>query len=251
MKKKIIFAVFALALTSFVFAQEAGTENDNFSNLDTPNPNTVGVDSAEQRIKEVSIDKFESEGTWFVKMSADEGVIQSRLFAGNPANKKPIPSEEGMNIPDEKVLGVKASFYRRGCNSFEILAVKPLPVEGISKTVSVWVVGRSYPHTLKLIVEDFWGKRFELYVGKLNHAGWKLMTVAIPPQNTANGISGIVQKDHHFATTGMGLKIVGFKVECDLVESYGDCYMYFDDLRVVSDLYEIDLRDKDDMADVW
>ena len=77
------------------------------------------------------------------------------------------------------------------------------------------------------------------------------MTVAIPPQNTAAGMSGIVQKDHHFASTGMGLKIVGFKVECDIMDTYGDYYMYFDDLRVVSDLYEIDLRDKDDMADFW
>ena len=247
--KKLFFAIFALALMGFVFAQE--NEGDNFSNLDAPNAESVGIDSAEQRIKEISVDKFESEGTWFVRMSSDEGVIRSRLFNGNPANKKPIPAEEGMNIPDDKVLGVKTSFYRRGCNSFEVLAVKPLPVEGISKTVSVWVVGRSYPHVLKLIVEDFWGKRFELYVGKLNHAGWKMMTVAIPPQNTSGGVSGIVQKDHHFGPTGMGLKIVGFKVECDLMETYGDYYMYFDDLRVVSDLYEIDLRDKDDMADFW
>ena len=218
--KKLFFAIFALALMGFVFAQE--NESDNFSNLDAPNAESVGIDSAEQRIKEISVDKFESEGTWFVRMSSDEGVIRSRLFNGNPANKKPIPAEEGMNISDDKVLGVKTSFYRRGCNSFEVLAVKPLPVECISKTVSVWVVGRSYPHVLKLIVEDFWGKRFELYVGKLNHAGWKMMTVAIPPQNTSGGVSGIVQKDHHFGPTGMGLKIVGFKVECDLMETYGE-----------------------------
>ena len=35
------------------------------------------------------------------------------------------------------------------------------------------------------------------------------------------------------------------------MDTYGDYYMYFDDLRVVTDLYEIDLRDKDDMADFW
>ena len=155
MRKRLVFIAFALALVGFVFAQEA--ENDNFSNLDAPDAESVGVDSAEQRIKEISVDKFESEGTWFTKMSSDEGIIRSRLFAGSPANKKPIPAEEGMNISDDKVLGVKVSFYRRGCNSFEVLAVKPLPVEGISKTVSVWVVGRSYPHTMKLLVEDFWG----------------------------------------------------------------------------------------------
>lgn len=251
MKKRFIFVLLIFSFTCFVFAQENNNGGDNgFSSIDVADPNRIGADSAEQRIKEISVDKFEAEGTWAAAISADEGVIQSRLFTGNPLNKKPLPDEAGMNIPDEKVLGVKVSFYRRGCNSFEVYAVKPLPVEGISKTASVWVVGRSYPHTLKLIVEDFWGKRFDLYVGKLNHAGWKLMTVAIPPQNVASSSPGIVQKDYHYRT-GMGLKIVGFRIECDLEEAYGNYYIYFDDLRVVSDLYEMDIRDKDDMADNW
>ncbi|UTC68240.1 MULTISPECIES: flagellar filament outer layer protein FlaA [unclassified Treponema] len=245
MKKSIAIILFLAGFVAFSFAQQ----NDNFSTIEAADPNKVGVDSAQQRIKEVSIEKFETEGTWYSMMSADEGVIRSRLFNGNPMNKKPIPAEEGLELTDEKVLGVKVSFYRRGHNSFEVHATKALPVEGIAKTASVWVVGRSYPHTMKLIVEDFWGKRFELYVGKLNHSGWKLMTVAIPPQNSA-GKTGIIQKDYHYGTS-MGLKIVGFRIECDPEEAYGHYYIYFDDLRVVSDLYEVDMRDEDDMSDNW
>ena len=181
-------------------------------------------------------------------MSSDEGVIQGRLFEGSPKQKKPIPEEENLNLPDSKVYGTKVSYYRRGYNSFEVRAVKPIPVEGITKTVSVWVVGRSYPHVLKLILEDYMGQQFELYVGKLNHAGWKLMTVAVPPQNAAG--TGIVQKDYHYGTS-MGLKIVGFRIECNPWEAYGNYYIYFDDLRAVTDLYEVDLRDDDDMKDIW
>ena len=181
-------------------------------------------------------------------MSSDEGVIQGRLFDGAPKQKKAIPEEENLNLPDSKVYGTKVSFYRRGYNSFEVRAVKPIPVEGITKTVSVWVVGRSYPHVLKLLLEDYMGQQFELYVGKLNHAGWKLMTVAVPPQNAAG--TGIVQKDYHYGTS-MGLKIVGFRIECNPWEAYGNYYIYFDDLRAVTDLYEIDLRDDDDMKDSW
>lgn len=245
MKKRFTVVLFLIGLAVFCFAQE----NNDLSNVDTADPATIGVDTAEQRIKEVSIEKFETEGTWTSRISADEGIISARLFDGKPLNKKPIPAEEGLELPDDKVLGVKVSFYRRGYNSFEVLAVKPLPVEGIAKTANFWVVGRSYPHTMKLLVEDFWGKRFELYVGKLNHSGWKLMTVAIPPQNSA-GKTGIIQKDYHYANR-MGLKIVGFRIECDPEEAYGNYYIYFDDLRVVSDLYEIDMRDEDDMADNW
>ena len=244
-KKYFTVAALLSLLSLFAFAQE---NTRDASSLDQVDPSRIGVESAEQRLKEVSIDKFENEGSWVCSMSADEGVIQGRLFDGAPKEKKPIPEEENLNLPDSKVYGTKVSFYRRGYNSFEVRAVKPIPVEGITKTISVWVVGRSYPHVLKLILEDYMGKQFELYVGKLNHAGWKLMTVAVPPQNATG--TGIVQKDYHYGTS-MGLKVVGFRIECNPWETYGNYYIYFDDLRAVTDLYEVDLRDDDDMKDSW
>lgn len=243
MKKLAIGAVICV-LSAAVFAQNAADLN-----LDAANPALIGTDSAIQKLKEVSVDKYESEGSWVAAMSPDEGVIKARLFDGSPAGKKPIPAEEGLNLPDSKVLGVKVDFFRRGYNSFTVTSVKPLPVEGIAKTLSVWVVGRNFNHTLKLLLEDYWGHQFELYVGKLNHSGWKMMTVAIPPQNR-DGKSGIIQKDYHYSTR-MGLKIVGFKVECDPEDAYGSYYLYIDDLRVVSDLYEMEARDTDDMYDNW
>ena len=244
-KKYFTVAALLSVLSLFAFAQE---NTRDASSLDQVDASRIGVESAEQRLKEVSIDKFENEGSWVCSMSSDEGVIQGRLFDGAPKQKKAIPEEENLNLPDSKVYGTKVSFYRRGYNSFEVRAVKPIPVEGITKTVSVWVVGRSYPHVLKLLLEDYMGQQFELYVGKLNHAGWKLMTVAVPPQNAAG--TGIVQKDYHYGTS-MGLKIVGFRIECNPWEAYGNYYIYLDDLRAVTDLYEIDLRDDDDMKDSW
>lgn len=243
MKKLAIGAVICV-FSAAVFAQNAADMN-----LDAANPALIGTDSAIQKLKEVSVDKYENEGSWVAAMSPDEGVIKARLFDGSPAGKKPIPAEEGLNLPDSKVLGVKVDFFRRGYNSFAVTSVKPLPVEGIAKTLSVWVVGRNFNHTLKLLLEDYWGHQFELYVGKLNHSGWKLMTVAIPPQNR-DGKSGIIQKDYHYSTR-MGLKVIGFKVECDPEDAYGSYYMYLDDLRVVSDLYEMEARDTDDMYDNW
>ncbi len=243
--KKVIIGVVCCLFATFAFAQISSAD----LNLDAANPALIGNDSAVQKLKEVSIEKFENEGTWSVGMSADEGIIKGRLFDGSPGGKKPIPAEEGKKIPDDKVFGVRVDYFRRGYNTFTMTAVKPLPVEGIAKTVSLWVVGRNYNHTLKLLLEDYWGNQFELYMGKLNHSGWKLMTVAIPPQNP-DGKAGIVQKDYHYSTK-MGLKIVGFKVECDPENAYGSYYIYIDDIRVVSDLYEMEARDTDDMYDNW
>lgn len=245
--KKLFFLVPAvlILLGVFLFAQQTA---ESYT-IDSPNADRVGVVSAELALKEVSVDKFESEGTWRASISADEGVIKSRLFNGSPSGKQPIPEEEGLDIPDDMVLGTRVDFYRRGHNSFTVTAVRPLPVEGIAKTVSVWVVGRNFNHTLKLLLKDYWGRDFELYVGKLNHSGWKLMTVAIPPQNP-DGKNGIIQKDYHYGNR-LGLKIVGFRVECDPEDAYGSYFIYFDDLRAVADLYDLSSQDKDDMFDNW
>ncbi|MBL8967782.1 MAG: flagellar filament protein FlaA [Spirochaetaceae bacterium] len=258
-KALLALAVFAM-VAGPVFAQAAGTApaatpTPASAEIATPDPNKIGVDTAQQKLKEVSVDKFEAAGFWNAYISADEGYIQARLFEGGPAAKanEPIPDERYVGIDpkvaDKYVLGVRTDFYRRGFNELLIVAKRPIPVEGITKTISVWVAGRNYNHLLKLVVQDFFGNRFELPLGKLNFQGWKKLSVAIPPQNPDNR-TGIVQRNFHYANH-MGIKIVGFKVECDPMEAFGIYYIYFDDMRAVTDLFAEDNRDPDDMVDSW
>jgi hypothetical protein len=245
MKKTIavLVAFFALAAT---WAQET---------VGSPDPNAIGIDTAQQKLQVVTVDKFEAAGFWSVFISADEGVANGRLFVGGPAAKadEPKPEERYVGIDpkvaDTQAFGAKVEFFKRGFNTVYILAQKPIPIEGISKTISIWVVGRNYNHTLKIIVSDFFNNQFELTMGKLNFQGWKKMAVAIPPQNP-DGLTGIIQRNFHYNSL-MGLKIVGFKIECDPMESYGTYYVYLDDLRAVTDLFAEDSRDKDDMSDSW
>lgn len=249
--KKIIIIACALSLLTFAAVAQTAPEPV----VGEPNPNAIGVDSAQQKLKEVSIDKFEAAGFWKAYISTDEGYIQYRLFEGGPAAKanEPIPDEQAAGIDpkvaDRFVLGVRTDFFRRGFNEIKVLAEKPIPVEGITKTVSVWVAGRNMNHVLKIIVQDAFSNQFELTMGKLNFQGWKKLTVAIPPQNL-DGATGIIQRNLHYAGR-MGIKIVGFKIECDPMEAFGTYYLYMDDLRAVSDLFAEDYRDADDMADSW
>lgn len=245
--KKII--VIALALSMLVFAVGAQTA------VGEPDPNTIGVDTAQQKLKEISIDKFEAAGFWKAFISPDEGYIQYRLFEGGPAGKanEPIADERYVGIDpkiaDRFVLGVRTDFFRRGFNEIKVLAEKPIPIEGITKTISVWVAGRNFNHVLKVILLDAFNTEFELTMGKLNFQGWKKITVAVPPQNL-DGKTGIIQRNFHFGSR-MGVKIVGFKIECDPMEAFGTYYLYLDDLRAVSDLFAEDYRDPDDMTDTW
>ena len=243
MKRFIIICVFLFIAAGFISAQQRDRE------VGAPNPEMIGIDAAQQELKEVSVDKFEHDGFWLSTMSPDNGYTTTRLFTGGPGAKEPVPEEEGMNIPDKYVLGTRVDFIHRGHNHFDIYPIRPIPIEGITKTISMWVVGRNYNHELKVLIQDFFGRDYEIYIGKMNFQGWKKMVVAIPPQ-AEDGLNGVVQRNYHY-NNQMGIKITGFRIECDPMESYGSYYIYFDDLRAVTDLFAENNRDEDDMADGW
>jgi hypothetical protein len=244
MIKFTLRAAAALLIAGFAWSQ---------AEVGTPDATKIGIDTAQQRKKEVSVEKFENAGFWLSRISTDDGVTTTRQFIGGPAAKEQLKDEKDIGLDpkeaDKFVIGTRVDYFRRGYHTVEIYPQKPIPVQGICKTVSVWVVGRNYNHTLKLVIQDFFGTKFELYVGKLNFQGWKKLTVAIPPQGD-DGKSGIVQRNYHYNNV-MGIKILGFKIETDPMESYGSYYIYFDDLRVETDLFAEDNRDADDMPDNW
>jgi hypothetical protein len=241
--KKFLAIALLLYAGSFIFAQQ---------NVDVgePDPERLGIETGQQLIREISIDKFEHDGFWRAKMSSDDGYTTARLFSGSPAGKQPIPEEEGKEIPDRYVLGTRIDFLRRSHSSFIIYPARPIPVEGITKTVSVWVAGRNFNHELYLLIQDFFGRDYEFYFGKLNFIGWQKMTVTIPPAPLVEGLSGVTQKSYHYHGN-YGIKIKGFRVNCDPMEARGSYYIYFDDLRAYTDLFEEHHRDPDDMVDGW
>ena len=216
--------------------------------VEDPNPETIGNESAMQALHEISLDKFEREGSWGVHISPDYGVITGRLFEGSPAMKDPLKEDEGKENEDTQVLGVKVEFFKRGINSFYITSQRPIPIEGVTKTVSVWVCGRNMGHELYLLVEDYFGRNYELYMGSLGFSGWKKLTAVVPP--SPDGEHGIVQHSAYYGDKP-GLRIIGFRVDCDPMLSRGAYYMYLDDLRCVTDLYDMQNHDEDDMADNW
>lgn len=236
--KKFLLSVLVAAVACAVFAQNSLVEE--------PNPETVGNDSAMQALREVSLDKFERDGSWFVHMSPDYGVISARNFEGSPAMKEPLKGEE--EVEDTQVLGVKVEFFRRGVNSFYINAQRPIAIEGVTKTVSVWVCGRNQGHDMFLLVEDYFGRNYELYMGNLGFSGWKKLTCVVPPSPDSE--HGIVQRSAYYGNKP-GLRIIGFRVDCNPMLARGTYYMYLDDLRCVTDLYDLENQDIDDMSDAW
>ena len=141
--KKLLTVAVALTLSLAVFAQDNNRQDDNES-LATPDPTVIGNDSARQALREVSVDRYELEGSWNAHISPDNGMINARLFEGNPLAKEPLKGEE--DAEDSKVLGIKVEFFHRGVNSFFIKSARPIPIEGVTKTISHWVAGRNMNH---------------------------------------------------------------------------------------------------------
>jgi hypothetical protein len=235
-----ISTILFLAVAAFLSAQQE---------VGAPDANQVPGDTDNTDLKEVSVDKFEIDGTWSASLSPDMGFVTSRLFPGGPSGKTPIPEEEGQNIPDTKVFGARIDFLRRGDASIFIYPQRPILIEGITKTVSVWVAGRNYNHTLVLLIQDAMGRSFELEVGQLNFQGWKQLIVAIPPQSDY-GRQGIIQRNLHFTDLG-GIRIIGFRIDVDPMEAYGTYFFYLDDLRATTDLFAENSREPDDPTDDW
>ncbi len=240
--KKVIIVLLILFVSASVFAQDTPS-------LVAPNPMLVGADSANFALREVTIDSFEREGSWNVKISPDYGVISGRFFEGGPEPLAKNPQGDGSENPDDtRTYGAKIEFFRRGINSFFITPSQPLAIDGVTKTISVWVAGRNQPHTITVLLRDFFGNNFELYMGDLNFTGWKKMVVAVPP--SPDGTRGIVQDSAYFGESP-GLTILGFRVDCDPMYASGSYYLYLDDLRAISDLYAFENSDPYDMDDNW
>ena len=234
MKKGALVSLTLTILTFPLFAQTT----------QAPNPATIGVDTAQQALEEVSVSRFEDPGMWEVFMPIDQGIIESRRFAGHPAEAKPIPQAQQLGVAgeDKYVLGVKVQYFRRGNTEISIKPIRPLVVPGVTKTVSVWVVGRNFNNMLKLAVQDQYGNVDIIDMGLMNFTGWRQMTCAIPPN--------IQQRNIHYPGRG-GITILGFIIDPALLETYGDYYIYFDDLTAVTDLFADMSRDKDDIPDIW
>lgn len=247
MKRTILLIAAGLLISVGVFAQSAATpaaqvDSKTSQPVGAAEPQLIGVDKAQQELKEISISKFEDDGFWAGSMMQDFGYISLRRFEGSPADKRPLEGETSAQITenDKYVLGAKIEHTHRAVSSFSISPTQPLPIPGITKTISLWVVGRNVKHQLYVLLDDQFGNRAKVPLGDLAFTGWKKLTAAIPPN--------IRQTDPRYPSK-TGISIRSFVVETDPAETYGTYYVYFDDLRAVTDLFTENNRDADDMVD--
>lgn len=234
---------------------------------ESPNKETK---SYEDTLYKVVIDTFEEGGNWMANVPMDVGLVTLLQRKGvplalknekdttakevNPAQNTAIPAGRNsdlnpssyfVNEPDPKqyILGVKTNFFgNRQVSWLRIDAISPTKLTGIVKGFEVWVTGRNVNHTLYILVEDVNGKEQAIEVGTLNFSGWRKLTVQVP--------SYIAQENPRL-TAEEGLTFKGFGVKFNLLESYGNYFIYFDNLAAEVSRYKQENLNLDDPRDNW
>jgi TonB family protein len=170
--------------------------------------------------RNVLLDGFDrGSAPWVVSMAGEDGVAETRLFE----------SGGGDAADRSSVLGLKVNFFRRSASTLLISAPRPIPVGGPCSGLSLRVLGRSFRHSLSLVVLDYYGEVRELSLGNLDFTGWRTLRAYIfAGKDPAR--PWIVQDDGHYLRAP-GLRVVGIKLDFDPDEAYGSFYAYFDELR--------------------
>lgn len=238
MRKLSILLLLVIMGGVIVYAQS--TEQDNNTPVES-----VSKDTGRLLLREISISTFEDPTLWMLNIPVDKGYSEKRRIAGSPKDKQPLKLEEQINnyTPvDTHVLGAKFGFYGRDLLTLSVTATEPIYMPGVVKVMSVWVAGRGKDHMLSAVLRGMDGEVYTLPLGKINFSGWNKMEVAIPgdiPQQDPSGTHG--------------LYFLGFIIETAFEQTVGRYYVYFDDMRIVSDVIDevIKLEADDDIGDGW
>ena len=176
-----------------------------------------------------------------------------------------IKSDKNEFDQPRKVLGVKGSFDRKGYNYIEIIPGRPadagteeedivyddintgtkwvhapINLPGRVQHLDVWVWGSNYDFYLDAHFQDYRGMVYSFRMGSLRYAGWRLLRVDIP---------GSIPQAEPYIPKFKPLLFTKLVLWTQAHERVSGFYIYFDEIRVLTDIYE-GRFDGDDLADL-
>ncbi|GHU02959.1 membrane protein [Spirochaetia bacterium] len=156
-----------------------------------------------------------------------------------------------------KSLGIQSKFDRRGYNWMDIYPVlkdggddaapAEIPIPGRARIFDLWVWGANYNYYIEIYLRDYQGVVHKLNLGSIKYEGWKNLRVNVP-----NGIP----QGKRLLPRLAALKFVKFRIVTQPLEQVGNAYIYFDQFKVLSDMFETtfdgdELADPDYVQELW
>ena len=208
----------------------------------------VGKDSADK--DNPSFANFGLEGGDFYPKLSHFDVWPMALYRNNREQK------------EIKSLGIWGKFKRMGYNWIDIYPTlksqgddaEPyeIPLPGHIRYLDMWVWGSNLNYYMEAYIRDEQGVMHTLYMGNLYYQGWKNLRVQLPtniPQRrriildpTAAATLSTADRNSIY------LKFVKFRIWTTPREQVANFYVYFHQLRVMTDVYER-IFDGDEMTD--
>ena len=152
---------------------------------------------------------------------------------------------------DLKSFGIWGKFDRRGYNWIDIYPVKTgaaqgeepepfeIPIPGRISYLDMWVWGSNLNYYLEAYFRDHQGVVYDLFMGSLAYQGWKNLRTKIPTN---------IPQSKRILPRLAGLTFVKFRIWTTPVERVDNFYVYFDQMKVLTDTFE-SLFDGDELAD--
>ena len=259
--KALLSLVLLLLLSLSVFPEELAT------NLDARVLESFDDDPTSRWI---------ARGSKFSKIVYDESGNAVEIYP-KVAEVPGFPAAlHGIGFKDEegalKLLGVKGSFDRKGYNYIEVIPARaadagtpeeeiiyqdistgqrwvhaPIELPGRVQYFDAWVWGSNHNYEIYAHFEDYRGVDHEFRMGTLNYPGWRNLRVIIP---------GTVPMSTRYLPRFKPLTFTKFVIWTTPGEKVDEFYVYFDHVKVLTDLFEArfdgdDLVAPDLLEQVW
>lgn len=159
---------------------------------------------------------------------------------------------------DIKSLGIHGRFDRRGYNWIDLYPTKggdgddaddpvEIPIKGRVRTLDMWIWGANYDFYVEVYLRDLGGVVHNIKLGNIGHTGWKNFRVNIP---------GSITQSKRTLPRRAGLTFVKFRIWTQPTERVGDFYVYFKQLKALTDIFESlfdgnELADPDFVQELW
>ena len=145
-------------------------------------------------------------------------------------------------------LGLHGKFDRRGYNWIDLYPVladdpdeKPfeIPIPGKVRNFDLWVWGSNLRYDIDIFLRDHRGVVHTLRLGNISYTGWRNLQVNVPSH---------IPQSRRVLPAHAGLYFVKFRIWTQPTERVDNFYIYFKQLKILTDVFEA-LFDGNDLAD--
>jgi hypothetical protein len=165
-------------------------------------------------------------------------------------------NNRGANAQPLRSFGINGRFSRQGYNWIDLYPVladdsdeKPyeISIPGRVENIDMWVWGSNLNFYIEVFLRDYRGVIHPIRFGDIAYTGWRNLKVNVPTN---------IPQARRILPAYAGLKFVKFRIWTQPAERVDNFYIYFKQLKVLTDTFEglfdgNDLADPDNVQRIW